>query len=260
MKKYDLLTIQGKDLVIDISQLLSDEVLYINATHLAKQFGKDKYQLRDFLNSKSFLEYKEAVFKVRKNHHFKTDDKGLKYSIKGKYGGTYIHSDLAIVFMRWLSPEFAVKCDMYIKEKIQTIHNEKLIIEATAKANRLNSEWIQTRAEAKATRKELSEAIKAFCEYAQTQRATPYKKGKCPYYIKLTQLVYKSLGIIKPKGTQSPRDVFNGAMMESIETLEDFLIKLLYDFIKREVEYHEAFKLTKEMIQHEAMLLTDEVA
>ena len=84
MKTINLTTIQNKDLIIDVSRLVSDEVLYINATKLAKQFGKNKQRLNEF-------------FKVTRNRDFKTDDKPLRYSLKGKYGGTYLHSDKLIV-------------------------------------------------------------------------------------------------------------------------------------------------------------------
>ena len=84
MKIINLTTIQNKDLIIDVSRLVSDEVLYINATKLALQFGKNKQRLNEF-------------FKVTRNRDFKTDDKPLRYSLKGKYGGTYLHSDKLIV-------------------------------------------------------------------------------------------------------------------------------------------------------------------
>ena len=264
MKATDLITIEGKNVVLDVSLLVSDEVVYVNATRLAKQFGKDKYQLRDFFNSKGYLEYEAALtkimkddnFKVGENHHFKN----LRYTKKGKYGGTYLHSDLAIYFIRWLSPEFAVKCDMYIKQKIQEIHNEKLIAKAKAEANQANQEWLSVRYSGKATRKHLTDAIKLFCEYASKQREA--QKGKdyydrCPYYIKLTQLVYKALGLKKPKSVINPREIFNGATVERIEYLEDMLANLINDAISQELEYHEAFKSIKEAIHYEASLMME---
>ena len=259
MKNFNLTTIYGKNLILDVSELVRSETVYLNATKLALQFGKTKQRLNEFFNSKTFLEYEKAVFKVTKNRDFKTDEKGLKFSIKGKYGGTYLHSDLVIVFLRWLNVEFAVMCDMFIKQQIQQAHAEKIEAHAIAKANKLNEEWIKARAEAVTTRNELTDAIKAFCEYAQIQRGEVYKKGKCPYYIKLTTLVYKSLGIKKPKGTQTPRDVFAGATVEKIEYLEDMLINLLNSHIQQETEYHEAFKSIKELIKYEALLLEEVV-
>ena len=259
MSNFNLTTIQGKNIVIDISQLVSKEVLYINATKLALQFGKDRRQLEKFFKTQSFLEYEKALFKVIQKGDFKTDERALRFSIKGKYGGTYLHSDLVIVFLRWLNVEFAVKCDMFIRETIQKISDEKLIANTTAEANKLNDEWLEAREKATKARNRLTDTIKLFCEYASANRAEPYKENKCPYYIKLTNLVYKSLGIEKPKGAKSARDVFSGAVVEKINHLEGMLIKLIESNIQQETEYHEAYKSIKELINYEALLM-DEVA
>lgn len=283
---YEITTIEGKSVVIDVTQLVSDEVLYINATRLAKQFGKSRQNLRKFLNSKAFLEYVEALSKVRKNRTLKPDEttqskvtknrdlktnesnesvefkvnlfdyfkNGLPLikSVKGKYGGTYLHSDLAIFFFRWLNPEFAVMCDMFIRDTIRKINEAKIAEKAIAKANRDNEEWLKARTQAKEARRELTSAIKAFCNYAQASRGEPYRAGKCPYYVKLTKLIYKALGIAQPKGATPPREIFNGATLEKIEHLE----ALLYDLIKEEIEqcteYHEAYKHIKATIEEEA--------
>ena len=252
-------TINGKNIIIDISQLVSDEVLYVNATHLAKQFGKDRRQLEKFFKTQNFLEYEKALFKVIQKGDFKTNEKGLKFSIKGKYGGTYLHSDIVIFFLRWLNVEFAVKCDMYIKQKLQEVHNEKITADATAKANKANDDWVIMRVEAVETRNKLTDTIKSFCEYASVNRAEPYKDNKCPYYISITSIVYESLGLKKPKGAKVARDIFSGAVVEKIEYLEDMLINLLHSHIQQETEYHEAFKSIKELINYEAGLL-DKVA
>ncbi len=259
MKTIDLITLHGKDLIIDISNLISDEVLYVNATHLAKQFGKDRRQLEKFFKTQNFLEYEKALFKVIQKGDFKTNEKGLKFSKKGRYGGTYLHSDIVIFFLRWLNVEFAVKCDMYIRQKLQEVHNDKLVADATAKANKANEVWLLMRAEAVETRNNLTDAIKEFCEYAEEQRAETYKANQCPYYIKLTNLVYKSLGLKKPKGAKVARDIFSGAIVAKVEYIEEMLINLLRDAIAYGAEYHEAFKSIKESINYEAGLL-DKVA
>jgi hypothetical protein len=257
MKKFTLSTIQGKDIIIDLSKLISEEVLFINATKLALQFGKDRRQLEKFFKTKSFIEYQNALFKVIQKGDFKTGNTPLKYSIKGKYGGTYIHSDLVIVFLRWLNVDFAIQCDMYIKNTIQEIHNDKIIAKATAKANQANTEWASARDEAIKARNTLTNAIKSFCEYAELNRGRTYKKGKCPYYIKLTSLVYEVLNIQKPKGTKEARNVFNGATVEKIKYLEEMLIRLLKSHIQQKTEYHEAYKSIKEALKYEVSLLKE---
>ena len=253
MNNFNLTLIQGKNVIIDVARLFSDEVVYINATKLALQFGKNKQRLNEFFKTKSFIEYENAISKVTKNRDFKIDDKPLKYSIKGKYGGTYLHSDLVIVFLRWLNVEFAIKCDMYIKQQIQEAHNEKIILKATKEANRANDEWVKARKHSIHIRKALSSTIKSFCEYAQSQRGEAYKNDKCPYYIKLTSLIYKALNIKQPKRGYSLRDVYSGAVVEKIEYLENILIDLLKQHIEEKTEYHKAFKSIKEIINYEAI-------
>jgi len=250
MSKFNITIIQGKDIVLDISQLVSDEALYINATHLSKQFGKD---LSNYTRRKSFKEYFNVLNSV------KTTELKLMKTKEGNNGGTYIHNDLVIHFLRWLDVNFAVHCDMYIKQKLQEVHNDKLVAEATAKANKANEVWVNMRVEAVTTRNKLTKAIEKFCEYASSNRATPYKANKCPYYISLTSLVYESLGLKKPKGAKVARDIFSGAVVEKIEYLEDMLINLLHSHIQQDTEYHEAIKSIKELINYEVLLI-DEVA
>ena len=259
MNNFNLILIQGNNVIIDVARLFSDEVVYINATKLALQFGKNRQKLNDFFNTKGYLEYENAISKVLEKQYFKTDDKPLKYSIKGKYGGTYLHSDLVIVFLRWLNVEFAIKCDMYIKQKIQEAHNEKIILKATQEANRANNEWVKAREHSIHIRKALSRTIKSFCEYAQLQRGEAYKNDKCPYYIRLTSLIYKALNLKQPKRGYTIRDIYNGAVVEKIEYLENILINLLEQHIETKTEYHKAFKSIKEIITYEAIKLVEVV-
>lgn len=216
MKTIDLITIEGKNLIIDVSKLISDEVLYINATKLAKEFGKD---LSNYTRTKDYQEYINAFKSV--NSTVQEDLSFIRATHGGKYSGTYIHSDLVIHFLRWLDVEFAVRCDMYIKQVIQEAHNDKIIADATAKANKLNDEWLITRKESTTTRKHLTNAIKTFCSYAEMQRGESYPAGKCKYHLLFTKLIYKSLKLEKPKGNINPRDFYCGAIVEKIEHLEN---------------------------------------
>jgi transcriptional antiterminator Rof (Rho-off) len=230
MKKYELSTLQGKNIVLDISELLKGEVLYVNATSLARQFGKDRRQLEKFLKTKAFIEYEKALFKVIQKSDFKTEEKGLKYSLKGKYGGTYLHNDLLIIFLRWLNPEFAVNCDLYIKHKIQMAHDEKVSARASISANKANAKWIEARDHGKDTRKLFTDKVKEFCEYAEEQRGKPYKL--CPYYKHITDAIYDFIRVSVPRADQSPRDVYSGDVVESIESAELEVIKLLGEIIE----------------------------
>jgi len=216
MKKYELMNIQGKDIVLDISHLLDQEVVYVNVTKLGKKFGKriDNYMRLD--------ETQEYMNILNASH---VSDLELVKSVRGKYGGTYFHSDMLIHFLRWLSAEFSVKCDLYIRKKIQQAHDEKVKVNASIKANRDNKEWIEARDQGKSTRITLQDKVKEFCVYAQEQRGSPYRR--CPFYKHITDGIYEYLGIEAPAGGKTPRDIYSGAVVEAIERAELKIVILL---------------------------------
>lgn len=86
-----------------------DEVM-INATEMAKSFGK---LTKDFLANKSTKIFIEELSAVRG-----IPPSALVQIIKGGNGdqGTWMHEDVALEFARWLSPAFAIWCNDRIKE------------------------------------------------------------------------------------------------------------------------------------------------
>lgn len=79
---------------------------YINATKTAKSFGKD---VRDWLYSVETTKYINELANCG-------DFPQLVIKQRGKFGGTWIHPKLVIVFSRWLSTKFAIWCDHQIDE------------------------------------------------------------------------------------------------------------------------------------------------
>ncbi len=244
MKKYELTIVQGKNIVIDISQLFREEVLAVNVTKLAKQFGKNRQSVAQFLNSDSYRSYLEAYSNVYKNIDVKLMEKR-----EGRYGGTYIHSDILMPVLRYLSPEFAVVCDLYIKHKIQEVHDEKSKAIGRIEANKSNLEWIEAREHGKNTRKLLQDKIKEFCQYAEHQRGRPYKQ--CPYYKHMTDAVYNFIGVEAPKGGKSPRDIYSGDIVEAIETTELEVIKMLDEVMDSEKSRKGIKTLVADRLTHE---------
>lgn len=244
MKTYELTNVQGKNVVIDISQLFKKEVLYINATKLAKQFGKTSNGLYKFLNSGSFKEYENAVNRITQK-----GDTLVTKNQRGEYAGTYIHSDLIIYFLRWLDVDFAVKCDMYLRNKIQEAHDELVATRATINANKANEIWTPIRKQSKETRKRLTDTIKTFCKYAEDSRGATYKDNKCPYYILLSKLVYDVLELKRPKDRKPLRDIFSAPIVAKIEQMEEEQTILIEEVITNGMEYHEAFKYIKREVK-----------
>jgi ribosomal protein L7/L12 len=99
--------------------------LYLNATKTAKEFGK---RLDSWKKSPQTIEYISVLTDYAKSGNgdlvkvvFGGNDKNSQ--------GTWIHKRLIIIFARWLSPEFAVWCDLQIEEilsqKTETISRKE---------------------------------------------------------------------------------------------------------------------------------------
>lgn len=110
--KLEIITIEDKEVTFDVSMLMKEEAVMINATEVAKHFGK---RPEGWLKTEEAQRYIDAVSQV--------EDIRLENLIKiqhgGKHRGTWIHSSLAIGFARYLDPYFAVKCDQAIKRLIR---------------------------------------------------------------------------------------------------------------------------------------------
>ena len=92
-----------------ISFNLSGNGTMINATEMAKAFGKRPVDWLRFDQSKNFI---KVLSKVR-NHTLEE----LVYVVKGgNHPGTWMHEDVAIEFARWLNPLFGIWCNDKVKE------------------------------------------------------------------------------------------------------------------------------------------------
>lgn len=80
---------------------------WLNATTSAESLGKDR--LDNFLISTGYLEYAAVV---AKSNSLEIGE--LKQARRGRYGGTFLHPELAVCFARWISPEFAYWCDKQV--------------------------------------------------------------------------------------------------------------------------------------------------
>ena len=77
---------------------------WINATEAAARFGKEPHEWLRLPDTTAYMEAlaKSGIFPE------------LVRAKRGRNGGTWLHSKLAVAFARWLSPDFAVWCDQHI--------------------------------------------------------------------------------------------------------------------------------------------------
>lgn len=93
----------------DVSFLPQDNNTLVNATEMARVFGKFP---KDFLKTQQTKDFINALAKRTKIPL--TDLLTVRHG--GEDNGTWMHEDLAIEFARWLSPDFSIWCNDRIKE------------------------------------------------------------------------------------------------------------------------------------------------
>lgn len=106
--------------------------VFVNATEMAKPFGKKPADWLRTNQTKDFLEALEIHLSQKNDSHFanmrtENSENELKFFkmelVKvqngGAYPGTWFHEDVALEFARWLSPAFAIWCNDRIKEIIR---------------------------------------------------------------------------------------------------------------------------------------------
>ena len=86
----------------------SNGKIMVNATEMAKPFGKQPYEFLRLPYTLKFIDALEATGKSRSL---------LINQINGV--GTWMHEDVALEFARWLSPAFAIWCNDRIKELLK---------------------------------------------------------------------------------------------------------------------------------------------
>lgn len=91
-----------------ISFINSEGTVMVNATEMAKPFGK---LASGWLRNQSTQDFIKELAAMQ--NCLPSD---LLRVINGDKGGTWMHEDVALEFARWLSPKFAIWCNDRIKE------------------------------------------------------------------------------------------------------------------------------------------------
>lgn len=106
--------------------------VYVNATKMAKAFGKVPAKWLELPSTKEFIGNVSNIRKLDISRLVITKQGSSVYG-----GGTWMHEDVAIEFARWLSPVFAIWCNDCIKRLItqghvEMPHSDKLMATPTA--------------------------------------------------------------------------------------------------------------------------------
>lgn len=94
---------------------------WINATDVARRFGKKPIKWLELPSTKSYM----AALERHLCHEVRKSDFKLVEAIRGRRAGTWLHPKLAVAFARWLDDDFAVWADLHIDALLRGELNEK---------------------------------------------------------------------------------------------------------------------------------------
>lgn len=135
--KYEIIDINSVEVTVDVSLLNKTDEFWFNATEIAKSFSKD---VREFLRSEPVNRYIEVILNEGNSHIKEKDD--LIRSKRGRYGGTWLHNELAFEFAGWCSAVFRRSLHKWVEDRLKK-----------------EESWKQKRLEAKTGYLPMTEAI-----------------------------------------------------------------------------------------------------
>lgn len=203
----------GKTNELVVSQYEDMDVFFMedgwfNATEAAKKFGK---RVDVWLKSQETEVYVIALLK-----RLNTTKRWYLIRVKnGRDGGTWLHPKLAVVFARWLSPDFAVWCDEQIDNILRGDHPQ--------------FDWKRLRSTAACS-------FRMMCDSLKLTREKRGKSTDARHYMNEAKLINWTLtgkytGLDREKLTIKQLDVLG-----KLETLNGVLIGQGVEYAERKTE------------------------
>jgi len=116
--------------------------------------------------------------------------------------------------------------------------------------NHQNKEWQQARLDGKAIRKETTDAIKDFVEYAIKQGS----KSASTYYMNISKMENKALFILEQK-FDNIRNVLNNHQLSTLKTADRIVYESLQEGMERNMNYKDIYQMAKERVETLAKLV-----
>lgn len=110
--------------------------------------------------------------------------------------------------------------------------------------NHQNLSWQQARLDGKNARRDLTDVIGAFVEYAAGQGSTNARM----YYTVISKLTNQALGLIKSASKKPFRDVLDGIHLSFLSSAEYVARQALLDGMTEKLHYKDIYKLARERI------------
>jgi phage regulator Rha-like protein len=113
-----------------------------------------------------------------------------------------------------------------------------------------DKQWQQSRLSGKAIRREETDVIKSFVEYAVMQGST----NAVRYYANITNMENKALFIMEQK-FPNVREVLNHQQLSTLKVADKMVMDTLQEGMECDMHYKEIYKLAKERVEQLASLV-----
>jgi phage regulator Rha-like protein len=107
-----------------------------------------------------------------------------------------------------------------------------------------NAEWLENRKVGKITRREETDTIKVFVDYATVQGS----KNANMYYSNITKMENKALFLLEQK-FKNLRDILDLRQLATIDNADAIVTKALTDGMSKNIHYKEIYKLAKKRVE-----------
>ena len=116
---------------------------------------------------------------------------------------------------------------------------------------RTDTEWLEQRQTGKVARRELTDAIQAFVEYATDQGS----KNSRHYYSNITKMSHKALFLVSQASPKPFRDMLDTMQLSFLIVAEEICRSALFDGMNQRLHYKEIYKLAKQRVEAYAVML-----
>jgi len=118
------------------------------------------------------------------------------------------------------------------------------------KTRQQNSEWLENRKSGKISRKDETDIIKEFIEYAMNQGS----KSADRYYGNITRMENKALFIIEHK-FKNIREVLDGQQLATLSTCDQCVAKSIRDGMAEGIHYKQIYQKSKQDVENLVSLI-----
>ncbi len=125
------------------------------------------------------------------------------------------------------------------KKLVRGFYTAKLLLQ-----QRQNAEWIEARNSGKRNRRQETDAIKAFVDYAKAQGSQSAEK----YYMNISKMENKALFLVEQK-YPNLRDILGIAELGLIAVADTIVANALAEGIIKAMHYKDIYKLAKERVE-----------